>query len=212
VTPVRTRAAVGAATLAVAVAALTTSCGGSPSGSSGTVRPAAAPASNAPSAPTRKGFRSSRQVVVAPEPTSLRIPRIGMSGPLERLGRGPDGAVGVPKNYGVAGWYGEGTRPGDLGSAVILGHVDAPSGPAVFARLRTLRAGDRVVVGRRDGSSVGFVVDRVERHPRAAFPTLDVYFPTAAPQLRLVTCTGAYVRGSGYQANLVVYASQRGPS
>ena len=111
----------------------------------------------------------------------------------------------------MAGWYEGGTRPGDPGSAVILGHVDSTSGPAVFYRLRELRPGDRVEVVRAGGSRVAFTVDRVEQYPKRRFPTAEVYYPTLGPKLRLVTCGGAFDDATGhYTDNVIVFASLRG--
>ena len=104
----------------------------------------------------------------------------------------------VPEPFGVAGWYGPGTRPGDPGSAVILGHVDSTRGPAVFFRLRELRRGDQVRVSRADGSVLRFVVQRTEQSDKQRFPTDDVYYPTLTPGLRLVTCGGLFDDRSGH--------------
>jgi sortase (surface protein transpeptidase) len=110
----------------------------------------------------------------------------------------------------VAGWYALGPRPGDPGSAVILGHVDSKRGPAVFFRLRELRRGDEVRVRRADGSLVRFVVERTEQFPKQRFPTDDVYYPTLTPGLRLVTCGGLFDRRSGhYRSNIIVFAAAR---
>jgi sortase family protein len=59
----------------------------------------------------------------------------------------------VPSRWGVAGWYALGPRPGDPGSAVILGHVDSKRGPAVFYRLRQLLGGDEIDVSRAEPGS-----------------------------------------------------------
>jgi Sortase domain len=99
-----------------------------------------------------RGFHSVRDYRATPEPVRIDIPRIGVSSSLVRLGRAPDGTVEVPKSFRVAGWYVPGTRPGDPGSAVILGHVDSKrGGPAVFYRLRELHRGDEIRVKRADG-------------------------------------------------------------
>jgi sortase (surface protein transpeptidase) len=156
-------------------------------------------------------FRSIRRYRGTPVPVRLEIPRIGVSTGLQRLGRDGHGAVEVPKGPGKweqAGWYAAGTRPGDPGSAVILGHVDSKRGPAVFFRLRELRPGDDVTVTRADGSAVHFSVDRTEQYPKRRFPTDDVYYPTLTPQLRLVTCGGAFDRAWGhYRSNVIVFAT-----
>jgi sortase (surface protein transpeptidase) len=110
----------------------------------------------------------------------------------------------------VAGWYAPGTRPGDPGSAVILGHVDSKHAPAVFYRLRELRRGDEVLVRRADGSTLRFVVQRTQQYPKARFPTDDVYYPTLAPELRLVTCGGVFDNNWGhYLSNVIVFARMR---
>jgi hypothetical protein len=44
--------------------------------------------------------------------------------------------------------------------------------------LRELRRGDMVTIGRADGSSVRFVVQRTEQYPKDRFPTDEVYYPT----------------------------------
>jgi hypothetical protein len=157
-----------------------------------------------------RGFRSVRGYRATPEPVRVDIPRIGVSSSLSQLGRAPDGTVEVPKAFGVAGWYAPGTRPGDPGSAVILGHVDSKRGPAVFYRLRELRRGDQIRVKRADGSWLRFVVERTEQFPKQRFPTDEVYYPTLTPGLRLVTCGGLFDPSTGhYRSNIIVFAALR---
>jgi sortase (surface protein transpeptidase) len=156
------------------------------------------------------GFRSVRGYRATPVPVRVEIPRIGVASTLERLGRAPDRTVQVPSRWGVAGWYAGGTRPGDPGSAVILGHVDSTSGPAVFYRLGELRRGDAVTIRRADGSSVRFVVERIEQYPKDRFPTDEVYYPTLTPTLRLVTCGGQFDHTTGhYRSNVIVFATMQ---
>jgi hypothetical protein len=141
-------------------------------------------------------------------PVRVRLPRLGIASHLERLGIDDDGAIQTPQDWQQAGWYRGGPRPGELGAAVILGHVDSQTGPAVFYRLRELRPGDEILVTRVDGSVAVFTVDRLEQHRKTRFPTDDVYFPTPTPTLRLVTCGGAFDRQAGsYTDNLVVFAT-----
>ena len=158
-----------------------------------------------------RGFRSTRGYRSTPVPVRLEIPAIGVATGLQRLGRAGDGTVEGPHGpdqWEVAGWYEDGTRPGDPGSAVILGHVDSKAGPAVFYRLRELRPGDRVEVVRAGGSRVTFTVERVARYPKRRFPTADVYYPTLTPMLRLVTCGGPFDVATGhYRANVIVFAT-----
>lgn len=147
-------------------------------------------------------------IVAASAPVSVLVPAVGIRSPLVRLGLTTEGALGVPADFSRAGWYVGGPRPGDAGPAVIAGHVDSRSGPAVFYRLRELRVGDQIRVGRRDGSEVTFAVTDVRQYPKNAFPTRDVYGAVPNPQLRLITCAGAFdAERSSYRSNLVVFAT-----
>jgi sortase (surface protein transpeptidase) len=197
---------------AVAALALLVGCSGS-----GAQRPEPSPAASSPTsertaagAEAARGFRSVHGYRATPIPVRVEIPRIGVDSSLDRLGRAPNGTVQEPSRWDVAGWYAPGPRPGDPGSAVILGHVDSKRGPAVFFRLRELRRGDEVRVRRADGSLVRFVVERTEQFPKQRFPTDDVYYPTLTPGLRLVTCGGLFDRRTGhYRSNLIIFATMR---
>jgi hypothetical protein len=151
-------------------------------------------------------IRSWRRLPPSP-PVRLEIPAIGVSAPLVRLGQNPDGSMQVPADFQVAGWFTGGPEPGQLGPAVIAGHVDSRTGPAVFHRLRELRHGDLVRVTRADGRRVGFVVESLAQHPKAALPGDRLHGPTTAPALRLVTCAGSFdTERRSYRDNLVVSA------
>ncbi|MDQ4029174.1 MAG: class F sortase, partial [Actinomycetota bacterium] len=155
-----------------------------------------------------KSFRSTRRYDVVARPERIRIPVIGVNSRLEELGQNANGTVEVPEDWDVAGWFEGGARPGQRGPAVILGHVDSRSGPAVFYRLRELTPGDKILIDQRDGRTAAFIVDRTERRPKTRFPTTDVYFPTLRPVLRLVTCGGSFDESSGhYRDNVIVFAS-----
>ncbi|MFD0689368.1 class F sortase [Actinomadura fibrosa] len=141
-------------------------------------------------------------------PVELTIPSIGVRSRLERLATGADGALAAPRDPARAGWYAGGVRPGDPGPAVIAGHLDARSGPGVFARLAGLRAGAAVLVRDAEGRTARFTVDAVRSYPKARFPTAEVYGTTPAPELRLITCAGAFDRARGhYLDNVVAYAT-----
>ena len=113
----------------------------------------------------------------------------------------------VPPDATGTGWYLHSPAPGDPGPAVLAAHVDYGGRPGVFARLGDLRPGAPITVRRADGTEVAFVVDRVERYPKAAFPTDAVYGDTPGPELRLITCGGAFDDASGhYVDNVVAYA------
>jgi hypothetical protein len=145
----------------------------------------------------------------AAPPRRLRIPAIGVSARVVALGLNPGGSLQTPRRWGQAGWYRPGPEPGERGAAVVVGHVDSYTGPAVFYRLRALQVGDVIRIRRSDRSVVRFRVRRVEQWPKAAFPTRRVYGPTHDAALRLITCSGTFDRSSGhYVDNTIVYATR----
>ena len=154
-------------------------------------------------------YRSTRVHSETALPVRLRIPAIGVDTGLESLGLASDQSIDVPSEPGVAGWWEGGPRPGQVGPAVILGHVDSKTGPAVFFRLDQLERGDEILVDRADGTTARFVVTGQGRYRKVAFPSDLVYYPTLDSELRLVTCGGPYDRAAGtYTENLVVFAAQ----
>jgi hypothetical protein len=143
----------------------------------------------------------------APPPRGVTIERLGIESDLIGLRMGADGALAVPQDPGQVGWHRAGTAPGDIGPAVLVGHVDSYEGPAVFFRLAELQPGDRVSVARTDGSAVAFEVYALETVPKNGFPSDRVYGPTEGPELRLITCGGGFDRETrSYTDNVVVYA------
>lgn len=144
----------------------------------------------------------------APEPVRLRIPSIDVDAHIGPLAIRPDRTIDVPADADDTGWWADGPEPGEAGPAVILGHVDSRTGPAVFFRLDELRSGDVIHVDRIDGSSVVYRIERVERHAKDRFPTDDVYGPTDDSVLRLVTCGGDFDRSTRhYLDNVIAFAT-----
>jgi hypothetical protein len=140
-------------------------------------------------------------------PVLVAAPAIDLLARVTPVGLEAGGAMQVPASD-RAGWYDLGPRPGQPGPAVLAGHLDSGSGPAVFFRLRELGPGDEVVVTDERGTARTFTVERVQRSPKAALPVSSIWAPTPTAALRLVTCAGAYDRaGGGYQDNLVLYAT-----
>jgi len=147
----------------------------------------------------------------AARPKWLSIPSLGIRTRLIHLGVNSDGTLQVPSSTTVAGWYTGSPRPGTVGSAIIAGHVDSRTGPGIFFWLRTLHRGDRIYVGRADGTMAVFTVTRVKRFAKDEFPTAAVYGPVPDAELRLITCGGIFDRSLGsYLSNVVVFARLAG--
>jgi Sortase domain len=140
-------------------------------------------------------------------PVALIIPAIGVQTRLIRLGQTAAGSLQVPPTTAVAGWYTGSPRPGELGAAVIAGHVDSLLGPGIFFRLRLLRPRDLILVRRADHSLAAFRVTAVRQSLKTRFPTAAVYGPAPVAELRLVTCGGTFDYATGhYLSNVIVFA------
>jgi sortase (surface protein transpeptidase) len=211
----------GVVVLSVVVAAAAGCSGGRPA--AGRVSHAAAPAgrSAVAAATSTTGARPTRTTEVRnfpvgswrrlplSAPVRLEIPAIGVTSALVRLGLNADGTMQVPGDFQAARWFTGAPQPGQLGPAVIAGHVDSRTGPAVFYHLRDLRPGDEVRVVRADHRVVRFRVDSLASYPKQALPDDAVHGATTTPALRLITCAGTFDRSRhSYRDNLVVSATR----
>jgi hypothetical protein len=128
-------------------------------------------------------------------PVAVRIPAIGVDARIIPLGLGDDDIVNVPSlsTPMLTSWFNGGVTPGQIGPAVLFGHVDsAVTGPAVFYRLGDLRPGNLVYVTREDRRTAVFQVDAVDLYSEDSFPDTVIYGTTAEPVLRLITCGGDF--------------------
>ncbi|WP_226966671.1 class F sortase [Streptomyces phaeolivaceus] len=166
------------------------------------VRPAPATGPAEPKRPARP-----RTLPASPAKT-VTIPYLGIEAPVtglrldarRRLPAPPDDR---PK---LVGWYTEGPAPGGPGTAVVVGHRDTRTGPAVFAALDAIKPGRPVEVLRADGRTAVYTVDAVKSYEKDRFPSKEVYGHRGRPELRLITCGGTYDRRKGYASNVVVFA------
>ncbi|MDX5569947.1 class F sortase [Streptomyces sp. ID05-04B] len=194
-------------------------CGGNEP-SSGAGRPPHAPpaasgpatradAPPAPSSSNARGEAPSGRHLRRSRPVRLLIPKISVDAPFTDLAIGRSGRLDPPPadDVNLVGWHAKGASPGEAGTAIIAGHVDTRTSPAVFAALSSLTEGDVFQVRRADGSKPSFRVDSVETFEKADFPDERVYGDTPEAQVRLITCAGAYDRrAKDYTDNLVVFA------
>ncbi|WP_245244810.1 class F sortase, partial [Streptomyces palmae] len=142
-------------------------------------------------------------------PVRLKIPSIKVNAPFTELTLDKSGRLQAPppNDKNLVGWFRDGASPGERGNAIVAGHVDTKTGPAVFYPLSALKTKSKVVVERADGVRATFVVDEVSVFSKKKFPNKRVYGETYDPQLRLITCGGSYDRKvKDYTANVVVFA------
>ena len=140
------------------------------------------------------------------QPVRLEIPRLGVDAGVVDLALTAED-VEVPDDFDDIGWWVQTRRPGEVGPAVLGGHVDSRSGPAVFFRLHELEPGDRVVVHGEDGTSRTFEVDEGVQVDKYERPPEVFGFGQRRPELRLITCGGDFDPAAGhYEDNYVVFA------
>jgi hypothetical protein len=160
--------------------------------------------------PPAKKHASDRPVVAPPaaqpEPERIAIPALGVDQGLVELA-----VIGtklqVPDSYDDVGWWNGGPAPGEPGAAVVVGHVDSLTGPAVFYGLSDLQRGDRISMWEKDGPRSTFEVKQTIFYDRDDFPSHRVYRSHGRPSLHLLTCGGAFDEESGqYTGNVVVFA------
>lgn len=195
-----------------ATALLTAGCGGEDQPLAGSTTPAAEPSPSTPASTPIPTPTPTPTPTPAPEPeladpVAVAVPAVGIDTTIVPIAVDADNVL-VPPPYGDAGWWQEGPEPGELGAAVIAGHLDSREGPDVFYRLGEIAPGDEIVVTRADGGSSAFRVVDVGQYSQDDFPTEAVYGgPDDRPLLRLITCGGEYDRGLGrYRDNVVVFA------
>jgi len=176
------------------------------------VRPAPVSARSSTAPPAGPVAGAAPAVVTVPPmsrstPVRVQIPAIGVDSGLMDLGLRGDGAMQTPPTGFPAGWYTGGPTPGQLGPAVVVGHVDWAGHPGVFYNLRELKTGDQVIVGRTDARKVVLRVSRVEEFAKDAFPTHAVYGNVDHAALRLITCGGSFdQQAASYRDNIVAFA------
>ena len=195
----RSRVLAGVAALLAIIAIIAVVAGCSSDAVTAPMPSVSAPGSIAPAGAAAPMARSA--------PVRVHIPAIGVDSALMQLGLQADGTLQVPPSGFPAGWYTGAPTPGELGPAILAGHVDWGGQPGVFSRLRELTTDAQVTVTRQDGSAAVFRVTQVKQYPKDKFPTSEVYGDLDHPGLRLITCGGSFDRQTrNYEDNIVAFA------
>ena len=140
-------------------------------------------------------------------PLSISIPAIGVKAKIVTLGFDSEGGMEVPTTGVVTGWFNGAPTPGELGPAIIVGHVDWKGKVAVFFKLKNLKKGDLVKVLRGDGKQITYSVTQVLTVNKLKFPTELVYGNIDHVGLRLITCGGRFdSKLKRHVDNIIVFA------
>ncbi|QST00529.1 class F sortase [Pontibacillus sp. ALD_SL1] len=141
-------------------------------------------------------------------PTRVRIPAINVDAPIVQKGLNEEREMEVPDNGEDVGWFEPGTMPGNSGNAILAGHVDDRTGPAVFFDLKDLEQGDLIYLTGKDGKELTFEVNKVIAYPKDNAPLHKIFGPSNQRNLNLLTCTGTFDHSiQDHEERLVVYTS-----
>jgi len=136
--------------------------------------------------------------------TRFRIPKIEVDTTIEYVGITEAGAMDVPKGPDEVGWYSLGTRPGDVGSAVMAGHRGWREGKtAVFDDLDKLRIGDKVEIEDDTGKIISFIVTKTRTYDKDAIVP-EVFNSSEGKHLNLISCVGDWDKKTGSSTKRLV--------
>lgn len=154
--------------------------------------------------------RISQREVSIGLPVRLKIPVIDVDSIVIPIGLTADGAMDIPQDPAEVAWYSLGPRPGEIGSAVIAGHLNWFQGQTgAFADLKQVEPGDIITVSDEDGVNITFVVREIRMYDAQADAT-DVFSSTdGKAHLNLITCDGVWDKDtSQYTERLVVFTDR----
>lgn len=137
-------------------------------------------------------------------PAQIQIPKIDVDTAIEQVGVLENGQMGVPEDENQVGWFEPGVKPGRKGNAVVAGHVDSKTGPAIFYRLDQLTKGDEVLIIDEAGNTLRFRVSKTKRYDTKTAPIEEIFGATSNRSLNLITCSGTF-GDEGYDERFVVY-------
>ena len=145
------------------------------------------------------------------KPTLLSIPSLRVSARIQEVGLTTAGAMANPQGpnkFRETGWYKDGPRPGQAGSAVIDGHLDNALGfDGVFIHLNRLKAGDTVQIKTDQNELLTFVVLDQQTYDYTHAPNAEIFTRNnGTARLNLITCDGTWIQSiKSYDKRLVVY-------
>lgn len=156
--------------------------------------------------------QKSTPVAIVPSglPRRIKIPKLRVNALVEHVGTSSDGSMGTPTRPLNTAWYHQGPKPGQIGSAVIAGHIDWWYGKkAVFEKLDTLKIGDKLSIEDDRGVNTVFIV-RAKRSFSIKDDATSVFLSyDGKAHLNLVTCTGVWDRtAKAYSKRLVVFTEK----
>ena len=154
------------------------------------------------------------EVRLAALPARLRIPSLSIDSPLEYLGITEEGKMDVPKELMSAGWFAQSVRPGELGNALLTGHVSQirqgkKVKDGIFDNLRRIKIGDEIIVEDEKGETHTFAVREVRKYDPDDRAEEVFIAQDGKAHLNLITCEGEWDPvAQSYTERLVVFADK----
>lgn len=144
-------------------------------------------------------------------PDMIEIPKLQQKAPIVRVSTLPDGALDVPLNPKIVGWWSGGAKPGArVGTAILAGHINYAGVAGALGQINTLDPGDRVFI---DGISAGkksrvaFKITGVRTYNKNALPYKEIFDQKSVGRVAIVTCGGPFdARTGNYLDNIVAFA------
>ena len=143
-------------------------------------------------------------------PIRLGIPKIKVNAAVDYVGLTPDGAMGAPKIPRNVAWFNLGPRPGEVGNALISGHVNWWNGAASsFENLSKLKIGDKIYVKDNKGVTTTFAVRLIRTYGFTETAPEVFLSDDGLAHLNLITCIGVWNKKlRSYSRRLVVFADK----
>lgn len=144
-------------------------------------------------------------VLRTPPATTLAIPALGISVPVEQVASAVvDGVWQWPVPAHSAGHHLGTANPGEPGNIVVSGHVEIHEGPGIFAPLLQAAPGHEITVE----SAAGTFTYRIESVMVVPETDTSVFLQVPFERLTLITC----IPDGVYDDRLVVVARPVGPT
>ncbi|WP_227793247.1 class F sortase [Paenibacillus guangzhouensis] len=160
-----------------------------------------------PSAASSIAVKSEKAVRTGIIPNKILIPSVRIQTSVEPVGVLDNGQMEVPESTERVGILMNGVKAGEQGNAVIAGHVDNYTGPAIFYGLKKLKKDDPIILSDASGKYLVYKVLSVESFKTAEAPIDRVFGKTDESRLNLITCTGKYDRKKKeHEKRLIVFA------
>jgi hypothetical protein len=142
-------------------------------------------------------------------PVAIQVEKAGIAAEVETI-EIVDGVMQNPTGPWVVSWYKETAKLGEIGNAVLAGHLDYwDVGPAVFYNIGVLQEHDSIQLTGEDGDIYSYEVDWLQNFDVANAPIQDIVGPTEEENVTLITCGGPFDYQNGVYLQRTVVRAHR---